>query len=61
MTNTTDRCCGSSCDVVQRDAELKEIGATEFVEYLEVHLTEDCSPAAIAAHLTDYITNIHSV
>jgi len=53
----TERCCGSSCDVQLMQSQLKAKGATEFVAYLEAHITEDTSAVAMEQLLLQYKVN----
>lgn len=55
---TTQICCGVGCDKQQHERELKLEGAIEFVAFMEEHLTEDCSPEAIAVLLLDYTMSL---
>lgn len=47
-------CCGTTCNKHKMEQRLKCQGAEEFVAYLERHITEDCSKAAIAKLLAQY-------
>ena len=58
-----EQCCGTTCDKHRLESQLKAAGATEFVAYMERHLTEDCSTEAVAKILAHYkmtIVGIHA-
>lgn len=53
-----ETCCGTTCDKLLLEKQLKQIGAAEFVEFLEEHIKEDCSAAAILQLLSEYTVQL---
>lgn len=49
-----EQCCGTTCNKAEMEGRLKAEGATEFVAYLERHITEDCSAEAVLRLLVHY-------
>lgn len=53
-----EMCCGQLANIPKMQAELKALGATEFVAYFETHITEDCSTEEVQKILADYIKSL---
>lgn len=47
-------CCGAACDRQLMQAELKVVGATEFLAYLNANVIEDMSEVALEQMLFEY-------
>lgn len=50
----TEMCCGTTCDVLVRDNQLRAEGAKDFLAYLEDNVTEDMSTEALEELLYQY-------
>jgi len=51
-------CCGALANIPKMQAELKALGATEFVAYFEEHVSEDCSTKEVQKILADYVKSL---
>ena len=58
MDNEFEMCCGNTCNKAKVALELKVEGALGFMEWLEVHATEDMSDTALRQYMLAYVDTL---